>query len=64
MRTIDRVMAVMAGVCFLGAVISAWRVTMNENSELWYLPLLLALASAALTFGALHHRVRKVKREK
>ena len=59
MRTIDRVMAVLAVVFFFAAVISGWRVSVAEGENLWYLPLLLALASVAMTFGALHHRVRK-----
>lgn len=65
MRTIDRVMAILAGLFFLAAVVSAWRVTMHDARELWYLPVVLALASAAMTFGALQHRRRKtVKKEK
>lgn len=59
MRTIDRIMAVLAVVFFLGAVISAWRVTVADGQHLWYVPLLSALASAAMTFGALQHRRRK-----
>ena len=59
MRTIDRVMAVLAGVFFFAAVIVGWRVSVAERQNLWYLPLLLALASGAMTFGALHHRIRK-----
>ncbi|HIY69470.1 MAG TPA: hypothetical protein H9828_08640 [Candidatus Alistipes intestinigallinarum] len=65
MRTIDRVMAVLAVVFFFAAVISGWRVSVAEGQDLWYVPLLLALASAAMTFGALHHRIRKtVEKEK
>ena len=65
MRTIDRVMAVLAVVFFFAAVISGWRVSVAEGQDLWYVPLLLALASAAMTFGALRHRIRKtVEKEK
>lgn len=64
MRTIDRVMAVLAGVFFFAAVIVGWRVSVAEGQNLWYLPLLLALASGAMTFGALHHRVRKTAEKK
>ena len=64
MRTIDRVMAVLAVVFFFAAVISGWRVSVAEGQNLWYLPLLLALASGAMTFGALHHRIRKTAEEK
>ena len=64
MRTIDRVMAVLAGVFFFAAVIVGWRVSVAESQDLWYLPLLLALASGAMTFGALHHRVRKTAEKK
>ncbi|WP_417016427.1 hypothetical protein [Alistipes sp.] len=65
MRTIDRVMAVLAGLFFLAAVTAAWRVTVAEDGgqDLWYLPLLLALASAAMTFGALQHRRRKTAKK-
>lgn len=64
MRTIDRVMAVLAGVFFFAAVIVGWRVSVAESQDLWYLPLLLALASTGLTFGALQHRRRKTAEEK
>lgn len=65
MRTIDRVMAVLAGLFFLAALTSAWQVTMKEMQELWYLPVVLALASAGMTVGALQHRRRKAaKKEK
>lgn len=65
MRTIDRVMAVLAVIFFFAAVISGWRVSVAEGENLWYLPLLLALASVVMTFGALHHRIRKTaKKEK
>ena len=63
MRTIDRMMAVLAGVFFLATVISAWRVSEAQSQELWFLPLLLALASAAMTFGALQHRRRKMAKK-
>ena len=64
MRTIDRIMAVLAVVFFLGTVISGWRVTVSEGGpDLWYLPLLLALASAGMTFGALQHRCRKTAKK-
>lgn len=63
MRTIDRIMAVLAVLFFLGTVISGWRVTVAEGPDLWYLPLLLALASAGMTFGALQHRRRKTAKK-
>lgn len=66
MRTIDRVMAILAGVFFLAALVSAWQVTMKELQQLWYLPVVLALASAAMTVGALQHRRQQktAKKEK
>lgn len=65
MRTIDRVMAILAGVFFLAALVSAWQVTMKELQQMWYLPVVLALASAGMTVGALQHRRRKsAKKEK
>ncbi|WP_308502554.1 hypothetical protein [uncultured Alistipes sp.] len=63
MRTIDRIMAILAVVLFFGAVISGWRVSVAESQELWYLPLLLALAAAGMTFGALQHRLRKTAKK-
>lgn len=61
MRTIDRVQAVLAAVCFVAALVTAWMVTMDDEFDLWYLPLLLAIASGLLTLGALQHRKRKRK---
>lgn len=59
MRTIDRVQAVLAAVCFVAALVTAWMVTMDDGFDLWYLPVLLAVASGWLTVGALQHRKRK-----
>lgn len=56
-------MAVLAGLFFLAALVSAWQVTLKELQELWYLPVLLALASAAMTVGALQHRRRKTAKK-
>lgn len=64
MRTIDRVMAVLAVVFFFGTVISGWRVSVAGNQGLWYIPLLLALAAAAMTFGALQHRCRTMNEKR
>lgn len=61
MRTIDRVQAVLAAICFVAALVTAWMVTMGDEFDLWYLPLLLAIASGLLTLGALQHRKRKHK---
>lgn len=61
MRTMDRVQAVLAAVCFVAALVTAWMVAMDDDFGLWYLPLLLAVASALLTVGALQHRRRKSK---
>lgn len=59
MRTIDRVLALSAAVCFVATLVTAWMVTMDDAFGLWYLPLLLAIASGLLTIGALQHRKRK-----
>lgn len=56
MRTIDRIMVVAAVVCFAGALATAWWATLSDG--VWYVPLLLAVASGACTVGALHHRRR------
>ena len=60
MRAIDRFQAVMAVVFFIGTLVSAWRV----GGDIWYVPVIMALASAAMTVGALQHRKRKVTQNK
>ncbi len=59
MRAIDRFQAIMAVVFFVGAVAASWRVAVADGREIWYVPLLLAVASAGMTLGALRHRNRK-----
>lgn len=63
MRTIDRVQAILAGVFFIAALVTAWKVTMDDEFNLWYLPLLFAVASGLLTLGALQHRKRNHVKE-
>lgn len=60
MRAIDRFQAVMAVVFFIGTLVSAWRVSVADGGDIWYVPVIMALASAAMTVGALQHRKRKV----
>lgn len=62
MRAIDRFQAILAGVFFIAALVSAWKVTMDDDFDLWYLPLLFAVASGLLTLGALQHRKRNQKK--
>lgn len=62
MRVIDRLQAILAGVCFVAALVTAWKVTMDDGFDLWYLPLLFAVASGLLTLGALQHRKRNQKK--
>ena len=62
MRAIDRFQAVMAVVFFIGTLVSAWRVA--DGGDIWYVPVIMALASAAMTVGALQHRKRKVTQNK
>lgn len=64
MRAIDRFQAIMAVVFFVGALASAWRVAVADAEEIWYVPLLMALASATMTVGALQHRRRKTTQNK
>ena len=50
----------MAVVFFIGTLVSAWRVSVADGGDIWYVPVIMALASAAMTVGALQHRKRKV----
>ena len=59
MRAIDRFQAIMAVVFFVGPLVSAWRVSVADGGDIWYVPVIMALASAAMTVGALQHRKRK-----
>ena len=58
MRAIDRFQAVMAVVFFIGTLAVA------DGGDIWYVPVIMALASAAMTVGALQHRKRKVTQNK
>ena len=60
MRAIDRFQAVMAVVFFIGTLVSAWRVAVADGGDIWYVPVIMALASAAMTVGALQHRKRRI----
>ena len=64
MRAIDRFQAAMAVVFFIGTLFSAWRVSVADGGDIWYVPVIMALASAAMTVGALQHRKRKVTQNK
>ena len=48
MRAIDRFQAVMAVVFFIGTLVSAWRVAVADGGDIWYVPVIMALASAAM----------------
>lgn len=64
MRTIDRFQAIMAVVFFIATLVSAWRVSVADGGDIWYVPVLLALASAGMTVGTLRHRKGKVSQNK
>ena len=64
MRAIDRFQAVMAVVFFIGTLVSARRVAVADGVDIRYVPVIMALASAAMTVGALQHRKRKVTQNK
>lgn len=49
----------MAAVFFVAAVAAAWRVAVADGRDIWYVPLVLAVASAVMTLGALRHRKKK-----
>lgn len=49
----------MAAVFFVGAVAAAWRVAVADGGDIWYVPLVLAVASAMMTLGALRHRKKQ-----
>ena len=59
MRAIDRFQAIMAAFFFVAAVVAAWRVAVADGRDIWYVPLVLAVASAVMTLGALRHRKKK-----
>lgn len=59
MRVIDRFQAIMVAVFFVGAVAAAWRVAVADGGDIWYVPLVLAIASAMMTLGALRHRKKQ-----
>ena len=64
MRAIDRFQAVMAVVCVRGTPVWDWGVAQAVGGVWWFVPVILALASAAMTVGALQHRKRKVTQNK
>ena len=59
MRVIDRFQAIMAAVFFVAASAAAWRAAVADGGDIWYVPLVLAVASALMTLGALRHRKKK-----
>lgn len=58
-KVLGRFMSIMAVVFFVAAIVSAWRVTVADGEDIWYVPLLLALAAGAMTVGALRQRKRR-----
>ena len=40
MRAIDRFQAIMAVVFFIGTLVSAWRVSVADGGDIWYVCLL------------------------
>lgn len=54
-------MSIMAVFFFIAAIVAAWRVTVADGEDIWYVPLVLALAAAAMTVGALRQCKRKEK---
>lgn len=52
-------MSIMAVVFFVTAIVAAWRVTAADGEDIWYVPLVLALAAAVMTVGSLRQRKRK-----
>lgn len=56
-------MSIMAAVFFAGTLVSAWRVAVYDGMDIWYVPLVMACACAAMTVGALQQR-RKRRSEK
>lgn len=58
-KVLGRFMSIMAVVFFVAAIVSAWRVAVADGEDIWYVPLLLALAAGAMTVGALRQRKRR-----
>ena len=59
MRVIDRFQAIMAAVFFVAALAAARRLAVPAPRDIWYVPLVLAVASAMMTLGALRHRKKQ-----
>lgn len=43
----------MAGVFFILAIVSAWRVAMADGSNIWYVPVVMACCAIIMIFTAL-----------
>ncbi|MDE6375364.1 MAG: hypothetical protein K2L09_06515 [Alistipes sp.] len=56
MKVLSRFMSILAVIFFVLALVAAWRVVMAGGHEIWYVPVVLAFASAAMIFGSLRFR--------
>lgn len=54
-----RFSAAVAVILFVATLISAWRVSVSDAENIWYVPLLLAVCCAGMTVAALHGRHKK-----
>lgn len=56
-------MGILAACFFIAAILAAWRVTVAGGGDIWYVPLVLALAAAAMTVGSLRRRKRQTSKK-
>lgn len=59
MEVLRRFVAIMAVVCFVGTLVSAWRIAVADGGNVWYVPLVLACASAGWTLCTLRCRKKE-----
>ncbi|MDE7304306.1 MAG: hypothetical protein K2N04_00090 [Alistipes sp.] len=53
MAILRRFISIMAGVFFILAIVSAWRVAMADGSNIWYVPVVMACCAIIMIFTAL-----------
>lgn len=58
MAILRRFVSILAGIFFVLAIVSAWRVAMADGSDIWYVPVVMACAAIAMIFAALRLQPR------
>ena len=62
MAILRRFVSILAGIFFVLAIVSAWRVAMADGSDIWYVPVVMACAAIAMIFAALRLQPRNEHR--